>query len=626
LPQVLVQETSYGQGSPYLRGHTGYQNLLLIDGIRLNNSVFRAGPNQYWNTVDPWSLDRLDVVFGPSSSLYGSDAIGGVVRAITRSPYGEPNTPTGMLGYRWSEAGDYHIFRAEGSYVGDRTGVLLGATVKDFGDVTGGDEVGEQPYTGYNEVDADLKVEHYLDAESRLVFGHYRVNQNDVPRTHSTIYGIDWQGLSHGSDLQRHLDQDRELTYLQWHQAGLTGMFDAMTTSVSWQSQEERRTRVRSNGRTEHQGFEVDTLGIFHHMFREGSSGKWTYGLEFWRDGVDSYTDKGAFQTTADDIQGPVADDARYTMLGAFVQDRFPVSEHTEWIAAARFDAITADADSVRDPVTNLQTSLHETYSNLSLSLDFEHRFAKREELMGYVGISQGFRAPNLSDLTRFDTARSNEFEIPATDLDEEQFLGLELGLRQERGRARFDVNTFLTYIDDGIVRVPTGNTNGSGDFEITKANVGDGRIWGWAGALALDLTDRVEFQLDATYQRGEQDTYPTSAPVIAREAIDRTMPFTMHTGVRWKAPEEKGWVEFRVTHASKADHLSTRDISDDQRIPPGGTPAYTLLDLRSGWQVRKDLDLTVALENLLDEDYRVHGSGVNGPGRGFVVGLVWRF
>src|SRR5688572_2195092 len=85
-PGVLVQKTSYGQASPFIRGFTGFRTLTLIDGIRLNNAVFREGPNQYFNTIDHLAVDRLDVVKGPSSVLYGSDAIGGTVNVITRSP------------------------------------------------------------------------------------------------------------------------------------------------------------------------------------------------------------------------------------------------------------------------------------------------------------------------------------------------------------------------------------------------------------------------------------------------------------------------------------------------------------------------------------------------------------
>ena len=83
---VMVQKTGHGQGSPYIRGFTGFRTLLLIDGIRFNNSVFRDGPNQYWNTVDPLSLSGLEVVHGPAGSvLYGSDAVGGTVNARTRT-------------------------------------------------------------------------------------------------------------------------------------------------------------------------------------------------------------------------------------------------------------------------------------------------------------------------------------------------------------------------------------------------------------------------------------------------------------------------------------------------------------------------------------------------------------
>ena len=466
VPQVLVQETAHGQGSPYLRGFTGFRNVLLVDGIRLNNSVFRSGPNQYWNTVDSGSLDRMIVEMGPASALYGSDALGGVVRTITRSPYGDLHDPTGKLIYRFSDAGNFHIFRAEGSYVGDNTGILLGLTAKDFGDVEGGKEVGVQPGTGYDETGADLKVEHWLDENSRLVFGHFRVNQNDVPRTHRTVDGINWEGLSNGSDLSRELDQNRELTYLQYHRDGGVGPFDAITTSLSWQNQTEERVRVRSDGRVERQGFDVGTLGLSQLMFRDGDSGAWTYGLEYYRDGVDSFLDKGVNQTPADDIQGPVGDDATYQSLGIFAQDRIELNERTALIAGGRFTTIDAQADSVRDPVTDLPTSIDESFDNLSFSLQLEHELHPESGATLYSGITQGFRAPNLSDLTRFDTARSDEFEIPAFDLEEEKVLGFELGVRRTEGRTRYDLGAFYTDIEDGIVRFPTGNTNADGDFE----------------------------------------------------------------------------------------------------------------------------------------------------------------
>ena len=84
-PGVLVQKTTHGHGSPFIRGFTGRQNLLLVDGVRLNNSTWRSGPIQYWNTVDSYSLDRIELVKSQGSVLYGSDAIGGTLNAFTKS-------------------------------------------------------------------------------------------------------------------------------------------------------------------------------------------------------------------------------------------------------------------------------------------------------------------------------------------------------------------------------------------------------------------------------------------------------------------------------------------------------------------------------------------------------------
>jgi iron complex outermembrane receptor protein/hemoglobin/transferrin/lactoferrin receptor protein len=84
LPGVWVQKTNHGGGSPFIRGLTGQQTLILIDGIRLNNATFRSGPNQYFNTIDPQSIAQIEVLRGSGSVQYGSDALGGVVHVLTK--------------------------------------------------------------------------------------------------------------------------------------------------------------------------------------------------------------------------------------------------------------------------------------------------------------------------------------------------------------------------------------------------------------------------------------------------------------------------------------------------------------------------------------------------------------
>ena len=277
----------------------------------------------------------------------------------------------------------------------------------------------------------------------------------------------------------------------------------------------------------------------------------------------------------------------------------------------------------MRDPVTDQRTSIDDSWSALVGSVRLSYALVE-DQVNLFGGISQGFRAPNLSDLTRFDTARSDEFEIPATDLDPEDAIQFELGVKADTERSSVQATTFYTLLEDSIVRFPTGNTNTDGDAEISKANVGDGYVWGLEFAGVFGIDDDWSVFAETTYLEGRVDTFPTSDPVIQREYIDRLMPWTSRLGLRY----ERGttWAETALIYADRADRLSTRDRADDTRIPPGGTPSYVVWDIRSGWNVNEDVQVTLALENVLDEDYRIHGSGLNRPGRNLVVGLRFSF
>ena len=176
-PSVMVQKTGHGQGSPFIRGFTGFRTLFLIDGIRLNNSVFRDGPNQYWNTVDPFSIYQLEVIRGPGSVMYGSDAVGGTVNALTRSPLDEDEPGLGgRAHYRYSSAEDSHIVRGEAHGVDeDRAAFTAGGTYKHFGDLKTGSDAGRLSKTGYDEYDFDAKIQYMLAEDLRLTLAHQTV-------------------------------------------------------------------------------------------------------------------------------------------------------------------------------------------------------------------------------------------------------------------------------------------------------------------------------------------------------------------------------------------------------------------------------------------------------------------
>jgi len=629
-PGVMVQKTSNGQGSPYIRGFTGYHTLLLIDGIRLNNSVFRSGPNQYWNTVDTASISRLEIIAGPGSVLYGSDAVGGTVNVITIGPemHGEGLAWGGHGHYRFASADHSSTGRlaTSGSYE-DQFGWSLGLSLKDFGDVRGGDDVGLQEKTGYGEADGDIKLEYYVTPDSYLAFAHQRVSVDDAWRTHKTIYGISWEGTTIGDEKKRVLDQYRELTYLQYHSENREGFFDVIRASLSWQTMEEDQFRIKSDDRSDKEGFDVDTAGAWLQLESPGRFGRWTYGVEYYEDAVDSYLTKynadGSLNSI--EIQGPVADDSSYGLFGLYVQDDIPVLDSLDLIPGARYTFARAEAGKVKDPVTGREISFTEDWDSVIGSIRLVYHVDARNHWNLYGGVMQGFRAPNLSDVSRFDTARSNELETPAPGLDPENFISYETGIKTQFHNFSAQLTYYYTDIDDMIDRTPTGRII-DGDIEVTKKNVGDGFIHGFEAETQYRFHPAFVLFGSVAWTEGLVDTYPTSALVLEREPVSRLMPLTGHVGIRWENPGKVHWVEASCDMADNQDRLSTSDRLDTQRIPPGGTPGYAVFNLRSGWELKDGLIFSAAVENIFNRDYRIHGSGQNEPGINVIMGLDVRF
>ncbi len=633
IPGVMVQETAHGHGSPYIRGFTSFRTLFLVDGIRLNNSVFRPGPNQYWNTVNPSSLDRFEIVKGPSSVLHGSDAIGGTVHAITRSP----DTWAATVGFAYGGHSSVRYATAEDSLQGRgemslghtwddgaKTGILIGGSARSFGDLEGGRSVGNQPDTGYDETDFDIKVQHGLDADTRVVFLHQRVAQNDVPRTHRTVNGIRWQGLASGSDLQRDFDQDRRLTYLQLHRENIGSLVDTVRASVSWHRQQEVRDRIRSNTNRELQGFDVGTLGAWVQLASDTPAGRLTYGAEFYRDYVSSFLRRLQDPQPGDGIQGPVADDATYDLLGVYVQDSIEVMDNLALTLGARFQWAAADAGSVRHPVTSTRTSLHDDWTALVGSARLRYVLVPGEVHL-FGGVSQGFRAPNLSDLSRFDSARSNELEIPSPGLDPEHYISYEIGGKVETERLAAQSSIFYTDIRDQILRFPTGGTSAGGETIVTKANVGDGYVAGIEVGASVRILDDTTVFGNATLIDGRITNFESTASTLQETYPTRLMPFSAQLGARWEDSRGRFWAESVVVWAKKADRLSFSDQRDTTRIPAGGTPGYAVWHARCGWNLSEQTSVQVLLENITNADYRVHGSGLNRPGRNLIFGISAR-
>lgn len=628
LPSAMIQETSPGQGSPFLRGFTGYNNLLLIDGVRLNNSTFRSGPNQYWATVDPLSLDRIEVLRGPASTQWGSDAVGGTVQAITKGPdlYAKDGVRFGGAVYgRYATAEDSPMTRGEAQSTwtragGLRSGALLGGDARAIGDIEGGADTGLQPNTSHEETAFDVKAEHELSKHARLVFLHQEMSQDNVPRTHATIFGESWRGTTVGSDLQRDLDQDRRLSYVQLHQTDLSGALSAARWSVSWQTQNENQDRVTGAGQARSEAFEVGTFGTFAQFESDlGAAGTLTYGVDYYRDNVNSWSRGGG----ANVFQGSVGNDAKYDLFGAFVQDELDLGGGLSAQAGVRYTYAAADADSVRSAISATTNSpIKDDWDEVTANVHLRQELTERWNVYG--GASQGFRAPSLSDLTSFTVARSGEQEIASPGLDAERYLGYEVGTKVRTGRLQTQLAWYWTDIADQILRTPTGATVG-GLPAIAKSNVGDGYIQGTEAQVAYEVVERTTAFVVHSWQYGRVDGFDANRNAIT-DYPSRLMPMTTIVGLGWENEAGDFHCGTDVVRAEDADKLSSGDQADTQRIPPGGTPSYTLWNLRCGFRLDERATLELACENVTDVDYRVHGSGSNGLGRNFVVGMAVTF
>ncbi len=629
LPGVHVQKTSNGQGSPFIRGFTGFRNLLLIDGVRFNNSTFREGPNQYWSTIDPLSLSRLELVPGQGGVLYGSDSIGGTLNALTEDSGWRDGSGLnhGLLSYRGSTAENSHGFHFEAN-TGEagKWGLHLGGSWRDFGNVDAA-KIGLQPATGYDEWAGDIRFDAALNDQWTLTAVHQQFRQDDVWRTHSTIYGVPWEGTTTGNDRRRSFDQERTLTYVRVAGENLESFADSIALTASWQTADEWQYRIRSNGASDHNDVFVDTAGLDLQLTSDTSIGKLTYGADYYRDSVDSmssfYNANGSFNRFG--IQGPVGDDSTYDLFGVFIQDEIAVSDRATLFLGGRYTYAAADVGRYQDPATGGAVSLEDDWSQFTGSARFVFDLNDEKTWKLYGGVSQGFRAPNLSDLTRLDIARSGELETAAPGLEPEEYLNFEIGARTRQDRYSASLVYFYTDISDMIVRRPTGRTV-NGLTEVTKANAGDGYVQGIELAGDYRIDDNWSIFGFVTWTEGEVDQFPTSAPVLVREPLSRVVPFIGHAGVRWESDTEKWWTELVVTAASKADKLNSGDRADTQRIPPGGTPGYTYITLRGGCKISENLSVTASLDNLLDEDWRSHGSGSNEPGIGGTLGVTLTF
>jgi hemoglobin/transferrin/lactoferrin receptor protein len=625
---VWMQETSMGGGAPVIRGLLGAHILVMIDGVRLNDSTTRLGPNQSLNTIDPAIVDRVDILRGNGSILYGSDAIGGVVAIWTKGRRAETQDPNEYLRpYQGSAEATYDTaiegvrLSIEGSAAYGNHGGLGVASGFDFESYKAGENqsVDNTAYHGHSYFGS---YEYAVGAQQTLRLTGTVSRDFNVPRTDKLNVGYGQTEPTH-SDWRYSL-QDRNGWVLSYTDEEPGEVADRMQVRVNLSTYTEERDRTKTGSSVSvHERDEVVSVGIGMDWQRAlGTGHLFTWGLDASLDDVDSTREDTDGGVTTDQ-PGAFAPDANYSRFGVFVQDELFSYAPWYFTIGARFSGY----DFQFGERNGFQSS-SDQFSSLIGGIEAARDLG--DGMLFTASLTQGFRAPNLDDLAN-DGSFASGTELANPDLEPEESLTLEGAIEVSRSNWNGSFGIFGTHIDDYIGRVllDEGNPSKDGDEVYRRENTGEVQLYGADLGFWRRLGDELSaYSVDGSiaYVHGRQkDPSVGSGYFPAR----RVPPLNGHLALNYE-PLEQEWFYLPnarawILWADKQDRLNPQDVTDP-RIDPKGTSSWLTYNFEVWGDFNPDATWRIALLNLTDELYRVHGSGVDALGRRLVIGLRLEF
>ncbi len=589
---VFLQKTNHGGGSPFVRGLTGQQTLLLVDGIRLNNATFRSGPNQYLNTIDPQSISQIEVVRSSGSVAYGSDAIGGVVNVLTKTPqFTEQAGFTGEVFTKAMTQGMEYSGRAEVGFASSSVAVIGGLAYRKFGELVAGKGLGRESPTGYSQWSGDVKARFRLSSRFVATVAYQQVIQDSVP-------------LYHRVRLENYAysqfdPQQRQLTY-----ARLEGFFNrrflqSVQLTASRQRQTEGRQSLRNGNPTAvYERDETASNGLtLLTTAQPARYWRMQHGAEWYYDRVKSRREDVNTQTgTTTPKRGLYPDRATMNSMALFSLHTFTYNRLT-LTAGARYNAFTIS--------TPEQTLGEATIRPSALVGNAGASFALLPAVRLLASVQSAFRAPNVDDLGTLGIV-DFRYEVPNAGLKPERSLNKEIGLKVRVPRFSATLLAYHNKLSDFISRVRSGSDSIQGYPVYLKQNSAESFIRGLEAEAEYELLPNWLLYAGATYTYGQNLT--------AREPFRRIPPLNGRAGITYQPTAAGWWARAELLYAGAQTRLAAGDVADN-RIAKGGTPAWQVINLNGGYRWRL-LTISAELQNLTNEAYRTHGSGVDGVGR----------
>jgi len=587
---VFVQKTNHGGGSAFIRGLTGNQTLLMLDGVRINNATFRYGPNQYLNNIDLYTIDQIEVSKGTGSVEYGSDAIGGVIHLHSYSPnYNQKKTWSTSTSFKYIGQDMEKSNRTTVQYAQKNFAIQSGITLRNFGDLVGGKNVGVQTPSGYDETGVNTIAKLQLNSAGEITISSRFFIQKDVPIYHKV--------LLESFRINAIAKQERNIHSIQWEKNLQYKFLSKIKVIQSFQySNEERESNKLNNVIYKYERDQVNSNGTSIDLYSNPTK-NWQInsGIDYNADKIKSSLIDKTLTTGISVIKrGLYADNSSYKSFSVFNLHKINLKKwHIE--AGFRYNRFSIQLTDTSIGEVNIHPSALVGNAGISYQLNTSN--------LVYASLSSGYRAPNIDDMGTLGIV-DFRYELPSNSLEPEKSLHYELGYKLNTKMVQFDLSGFYLNLKDIITRQKVTGSIINGYQVYSKQNSNASYIKGFETNLALQLNQQFKWSSNLTYTYGQN--------VTKSEPMRRIPPLFGQQELVWK----KNNTQILIQHvfAGKQDRLAQGD-KDDNRIGKNGTPNWNVFNISLNQQF-KNVFVQLGGINLLNEKYKTHGSGIYAMGR----------
>lgn len=658
--EVFIQKSQSGGGSPMIRGFATNRVLIAVDGLRMNTAIFRSGNLQNVISLDPFATDRTEVVFGPGSVIYGSDAISAVMSFYTLTPAfsgGEKPLLGGNAVVRSSSANFEKTGHADLSYGFKKWAFVSSATYSDFNDqkmgsngpddylrrhyvasingrdstVTNPDPEKQVP-TGYNQLNLMQKIRFKPNQRWDFNLGIHYSTTSDYPRYDRLLR---YRGRNLRSAEWYYGPQMWSMNALNIAHAGQNGWYDHLSATLAYHFfKESRHDRDFRNPLLRHRTETVDVFTANLDMEKVWSQQHLLfYGAEVVLNKVGS-TGEDENISTGSVVPGPsrYPDGSTWNSYAVYLNYRYKASPGLTLQAGTRFNQVmldaTFDTTFYKFPFTTASMDPRALIGSLGMA------YRPQPGLQVNLNFSTGFRAPNVDDLGKVFDSTPGSVVVPNPDLKPEYAYNAELGVSKIFGEAlKLDLAGYYTLLDNAMVRrdyTLNGQDSIMYDGELSRVqaiqNAAQANVYGVEAGVEIKLPGGFGILSRFNYQHGEEELDDGSTAPLRHAAPWFGDTHLIYTRSRFKA-DLYGVYNGEIAYKDLAPEEQGKNYMyalDAEGNPY--SPGWYTLNFKAMFQLTDLLKLSAGVENITDRRYRPYSSGITAPGRNFIAALYVAF